>query len=190
MEGKDLEALPRAPPRGPGPPWIPVLFKGGKGVGLSLCRLSAFCHAESLIPAVRFFRKEKSSLLRVGYFLRRTGLSAQTTLETFCVAAPAPYAGLNFFFTKKWVGGRSALREVSARQAPSPKKIYGNPRGFNPLGESARAELSRPCPSSFRAESVPWGCGSDSPVRRRSAGPCPQSARRICLPDRRRAPRS
>ncbi len=54
------------------------LFKGGKGAGLSLYRLSSLCHAEGLIHAVRFFRKEKSSFLRAGYFLRRTGVPAQT----------------------------------------------------------------------------------------------------------------
>jgi hypothetical protein len=55
-------------------------------VGSSLYRLPAFCHAESLIPAVRFLRKEKSSILRAGYSLRRTEISAQTLLdaETSC----------------------------------------------------------------------------------------------------------
>ena len=56
-------------------PWIPIIFKGffkgGKGVGLSLYRLPNHCHADSLIPADRFLRKEKSSFLRAGYFLRR-----------------------------------------------------------------------------------------------------------------------
>ncbi len=56
-------------------PWIPVIFNGfsreEKGWELSLYRLPASCHAGSLIPAVRFLRKEKSSLLRAGYFLRR-----------------------------------------------------------------------------------------------------------------------
>ena len=41
--------------------------------------LPAFCHAESLIHAVRFFRKEKSSLLRAGYSLRRRGYERSTT---------------------------------------------------------------------------------------------------------------
>ncbi len=85
-------------------------------------RLPAFCHAESLIPAVRFFRKEKSSLLRAGDFLRRTQVPAQSTLGTFCVAVSAPPMGMNFFFTKKWVGGRSTLRGVSARQGV--KSLY------------------------------------------------------------------
>ncbi len=53
--------------------WNPIFFKGAEGVGLSLYRLPAFCHAGSLIPAVRFFRKEKSSLVGAGYFLRRIG---------------------------------------------------------------------------------------------------------------------
>ena len=35
-------------------------------------RLLCSCHVESLIPAVRFFCKEKSSFLHAGYFLRRT----------------------------------------------------------------------------------------------------------------------
>ena len=60
-------------------------FKGflraEKGVGSSLYRLPAFCHADSLIPAVRFFHKEKSSRLRGRYFLRRTRVSAQTELD-------------------------------------------------------------------------------------------------------------
>ena len=51
--------------------YLKGFFKGGKGVGLSLYRLPAFCHADSLIPADRFLRKEKSSLLRAGYSLRR-----------------------------------------------------------------------------------------------------------------------
>ena len=51
--------------------YLKGFFKGGKGVGSSLYRLPAFCHADGLIHAVRFFRKEKSSLLRAGDFLRR-----------------------------------------------------------------------------------------------------------------------
>ncbi len=47
----------------------------------SLYRLPAFCHAGSLIPAVRFFPKEKSSLLRAGYSLRRTVVSAQIGID-------------------------------------------------------------------------------------------------------------
>ncbi len=41
-------------------------------------RLPCSCHAGSLIPAVRFFREEKSSLLRAGDFLRRTRVPAQS----------------------------------------------------------------------------------------------------------------
>jgi hypothetical protein len=108
-----------------------------------LYRLPSFCHAESLIPAVRFFRKEKSYLPGAGYSLRRIGISAQSTLGTFCVAVAAPLVGLNFFFAKKWVGGRSITKEVPAGKAHHSKKIYGNPRGLNPLGECSRAELSR-----------------------------------------------
>ncbi len=37
--------------------------------------------------------------------------------------------GMNFFFTKKWVGGRSTTKEVPARKAPTQKKIYGIPKG-------------------------------------------------------------
>ena len=53
---------------------------------MSLYRLPCSCHAGSLIPAVRFFRKEKSSTLRAGDSLRRTEISAQTLLdaETSC----------------------------------------------------------------------------------------------------------
>ena len=61
--------------------YLKGFFKGGKGVGLSLYRLPAFCHADSLIPADRFLRKEKSSTLLAGYFLRRTGIPAQTGLD-------------------------------------------------------------------------------------------------------------
>ncbi len=50
---------------------FPSFLRAEKG-GASLYRLPAFCHAESLIHAGRFFRKEKSSHLRVGYSLRRT----------------------------------------------------------------------------------------------------------------------
>ncbi len=100
----------------------PVIFKGGKGVGSSLYRLPAFCRAEGLIHAVRFFRKEKSSLLRAGDFLRRTQVPAQSTLGTFCVAVSAPPMGMNFFFTKKWVGGRSTTQEVPMRQGV--KSLY------------------------------------------------------------------
>ncbi len=100
-------------------------------MGSGLYRLPNHCHADSLIPAVRFFRKEKSSLLRAGYFLRRMGIFAQNTLETFCVAVSAPHVGMNFFFTKKWVGGRSSLRGAAARQGagasarppPHPQKM-------------------------------------------------------------------
>ena len=109
-------------------------------MGASLYRLPSSCHADSLIPAVRFFRKEKSFLLRVEYFLHRIGVSAQGPLETFCVAVSAPHVGMNFFFTKKWVGGRSSLREVPARQgdgrkrpSPPPSPKDGNPRGRIPL---------------------------------------------------------
>ena len=59
--------------------WNPIFFKGGKGVGSSLYRLPNVCHADSLIHAVRFFRKEKSSLLCVGYFLRRRGYARSRT---------------------------------------------------------------------------------------------------------------
>ena len=53
----------------------------------------------------------------------------------------APHVGMNFFFTKKWVGGRSTTKEVSARQGvtslyrldPITPKLRV-PRGFNPLG--------------------------------------------------------
>ncbi len=58
--------------------YLKGFLRAEKGVGSSLYRLPAFCHAESLIPAVRFFRKEKSSFLRAGDFLRRTGVPAQT----------------------------------------------------------------------------------------------------------------
>ena len=51
--------------------WNPIIFIRAEGVGSSLYRLPAFCHADSLIHAVRFFRKGKSSFLRAGYFLRR-----------------------------------------------------------------------------------------------------------------------
>ena len=116
--------------------WNPIFFKGflraEKGWGSSLYRLPSPCHADTLIPAVRFFRKEKSSLLRAGDSLCRTRLPAQSTLEAFRVAVSAPPAGMNFFFTKKWAGGRSSLREVSARQVPHPQKD-GNPRGRVPL---------------------------------------------------------
>ena len=61
--------------------WNPIILKGGKRVGSSLYRLLAFCHAGSLIHAVRFFRKEKSSTLLAGYALRRTEVSAQTELD-------------------------------------------------------------------------------------------------------------
>ncbi len=36
--------------------------------------------------------------------------------ESGCVAVSAPPMGMNFFFTKKWVGGRSSTKGVSARQ--------------------------------------------------------------------------
>ena len=127
-------------------------------MGSSLYRLPAFCHADSLIPAVRFFRKEKSSFLRAGCFLHRTRLPAQNPLETFCVAVSAPPMELNFFFTKKWVGGRSSLRGVPARQditslyrlTPTlhALKKDGNPRGripgasFHDAPQSARRRLA------------------------------------------------
>ncbi len=118
-------------------------FEGRKGVGLSLYRLSSSCHTDSLIPAVRFFRKEKSSLLPAKMFpaphracggipsvAQRCSLqkvcAQQNTLGTFCVAVAAPPMGMNFFFTKKWVGGRSSLQKVSARQVPHPKKFTGS----------------------------------------------------------------
>ena len=72
-EGQGRETLSRALPRGPGPPWIPIFLEAEKGVGASLYGLPNVCHADSLIPAGRFFRKEKSSLLRAGDFLRRIG---------------------------------------------------------------------------------------------------------------------
>ena len=87
-------------------------FKGGRGWGSSLYRLPSPCHAESLIPAVRFLRKEKSSLLRAGYFLRRTEYERSRTRSKLS----ASHVGMSFFFTKKWVGGRSSLRKVPARQ--------------------------------------------------------------------------
>jgi hypothetical protein len=59
--------------------YLKGLLKGGKGVGSSLYRLPNICHADSLIDAVRFFRKEKSSLLCVGYFLRRRGYARSRT---------------------------------------------------------------------------------------------------------------
>ena len=53
--------------------------------------------------------------------------------------------GMNFFFTKKWVGGRSSLREVPARQASHPKKIYGFQGDLIPLAR-AREQSSRGLP--------------------------------------------
>ncbi len=44
----------------------------------------------------------------------RKSRAQQNTLGTFCVAVSAPLVELNFFFTKKWVGGRLFLRRVSA----------------------------------------------------------------------------
>ena len=65
LEGSALELLPR----GPGPPWIPAFLRAflraEKG-WLCLYRLPCSCHAGSLIHAIRFFRKEKSSLLPCG----------------------------------------------------------------------------------------------------------------------------
>ena len=131
--------------------FLRAFFRGGKGVGSGLYRLPAFCHAESLIPAVRFFRKEKSSLPGAGYSLRRTGVPAQSTLEMFCAAAITPLVGMNFFFTKKWAGGRLSLRGVSARQEPkscphNPQKT-GIQREPAPLGRCSRTASLRSCPA-------------------------------------------
>ena len=141
-------------------------FKGGRGWGLSLYRLPAFCHADGLIHAVRFFRKEKSSLLRAGDFLRRTQVPAQSTLGTFCVAVSAPPMGMNFFFTKKWVGGRSTTKEVSARQGvtslyrlepppPLPLTKTGIQGGPGPLGGGVGAEPPRSERDSARFKATP-----------------------------------
>jgi hypothetical protein len=128
-----LCAAPLAAQRGRDSPWIPIIFKGllraEKGWGSSLYRLPAFCHRDRLIHAGRFFVKKKAHSCVRSAPLRRTGVSAQNPLEAFCVAVSAPLMGMNFFFTKKWVGGRSITKEVPARKAPTPKKIYGNPRG-------------------------------------------------------------
>ena len=56
-------------------------------------------------------------VLRVGLLPAPHRVSAQQNpLETLCIAVSAPPVGMNFFFTKKWVGGRSFLREASAKQ--------------------------------------------------------------------------
>ena len=56
----------------------------------------------------------------------------QNTPGTFCVVLVAPPAGMNFFFTKKWVDGRSSLRKVSARQGAT--SLYRlKPHPFTPL---------------------------------------------------------
>ncbi len=92
--GHRQKALGEASPRafclrvgwGRDSPWIPVIFNGfsreEKGWELSLYRLPASCHADSPIPADRFLRKEKSSLLRAGYFLRRRKHGRNTTTLT------------------------------------------------------------------------------------------------------------
>ncbi len=48
------------------PSFLRAFLRAEKGVGLSLYRLPDHCHADSPIPAARFFRKEKSSLLPAG----------------------------------------------------------------------------------------------------------------------------
>ncbi len=65
-EGQGCETLSRALPKGCVPlesHYLKGFLRAEKGGGSSLYRLPAFCHADSLIHAVRFFRKEKSSLL-------------------------------------------------------------------------------------------------------------------------------
>ena len=80
-------------------------------MGSSLYRLPAFCHADSLIPAIRFFRKEKNSPLRAG--------------GTLCAAH-----GDEFFLYEK-MGRRAIVSAESISEAggraqapvPTPKKM-------------------------------------------------------------------
>ena len=61
--------------------WHPILLRAEEGVGSTLYRLLPPSYAGSLIPAERFFVKKKSSLLHVGYFLCRAGISEQGSVR-------------------------------------------------------------------------------------------------------------
>ena len=91
-EGKAARALlSRSRQGGLAPPWIPVFLRAEKGVGSSLYRLPNVCHAVSLIPALRFFRKEKSSLPDAGYSCAAPGFLRRAP-RRFCAGAKNLYS--------------------------------------------------------------------------------------------------
>ncbi len=95
--------------------WNPIIFIRAEGVGSNLYRLPNPCHAESLIHAWGFCAEHARNSLR---------------------RSPCPACRAEFFLYEKM--GRRAIGHagsISEEGPHPPKKIYGNPRGFNPLGE-------------------------------------------------------
>ncbi len=171
-------SAPTPPPRGRDSPWIPIILRAflraENGVGSSLCRLPDSCHAESLIPAGRFFRKEKSSLLRAGYSLRRTGIPGVAqccSLQKVPSAAEHVRSSLrrnlcaacwNEFFLYEKMGRRAIdhagnISEVGGRaQAPVPTP---SPQKTGIQGDSSPWRSSRQSLEVFPA-GKPKGKGS------------------------------
>ena len=143
--GKTSRALPSSSCQRDASLWNPIFLRAERVGGSSLYRLPSSCHAESLIHAVRFFRKEKSFLPGAGRFLAPHRGSCAEHARDFLRRSPCPARRAAFFLYEKMGRRAIVLRGVSARQAPHPQKIYGNPRGFNPLEQSSR-DL---CPSYY-----------------------------------------
>jgi hypothetical protein len=131
-------------------PWIPIIlkgfFRGGKGVGSSLYRVPSPCHAERLIPAVRFLRKGKASSRVRGTFraaesLHATEHARNTLRRTVCAAY-----GDEFFLYEKMgrraIGHAGSISEAGGRAQASVPTPYpqkdGNPRGARAPWQEAR----------------------------------------------------
>jgi hypothetical protein len=131
-------------------PWIPVFFKGVKGVGFQVC--TDLLHPTSLVlPAWSIAH----------FFVKKKWVGGAGTI---------PHPGGSFFLYEK-----SVLRESDSLRGRRPESLYRlNPQPFPPLkkmgiqggpaplGRSSRAEPSRSFPPSRREpqgdsqKATPW----------------------------------
>ena len=147
-EGEDLEGAAqgskpqaltlRASCQGDASPWIPVFWGWGWGRALAPAPLPRWYFFRGRSPAYPFFRKEKIQLhrRRRNYPARRVELFSLRKKRTAGIRPSA------------WQKAGSLYRLNPQPLPPLKKPLKLRvPRGFNPLGRSARAEPSRPRPS-------------------------------------------